>query len=144
MNGSSNLDGHLGEGMEVKGTLRFEGSVRIDGKFNGKIVSPAALILGPKAQVDGELDVCQLAVHGSLKGSVKASDRITIHGSGKVEADLDTDKLVIEPGAFFQGRCEMRREMSAEAGATRPPPPAAARPGAAKPGQAPVRPTEKG
>lgn len=110
MSGSGNLDGHLGEGMEVKGTLRFEGSVRIDGKFHGKIVSPATLILGPAARVDGELEVSQLAVHGALKGSVKATDRVTIHSSGKVEADLDTQKLVIEPGAFFQGRCDMRRE----------------------------------
>lgn len=110
MEATGNLDGHLGEGTEVEGTLRFEGSVRIDGKFSGKIISPATLILGPSAAVDGELEVAQLAVHGALKGTVHARDRITIHSSGKVEADLKTQRLVIEPGAFFQGRCEMERE----------------------------------
>jgi len=113
MSGSGNLDGHLGEGMEVKGTLRFEGSVRIDGRFVGKIVSPAALILGPAAFVDGEIEVSQLAVHGALKGSAKASERITIHATGKVEADLDTRRLVIESGAYFQGRCEMKGQATA-------------------------------
>ena len=110
MEATGNLDGHLGEGTEVKGTLRFEGAVRIDGKFSGKIISPATLILGPGAAVDGELQVAQLEVHGVLKGTVHARERVTIHSSGKVEADLKTQRLVIEPGAFFQGRCEMARE----------------------------------
>ena len=105
-----NMDGHLGEGIEVKGTLRFEGSVRIDGKFSGKIVSPATLILGPNATVEGEIQVGEVAVHGTLLGQVVASERITIHGSGRVEADLKTRRLVIEQGAFFQGRCDMEKE----------------------------------
>ena len=67
MDANHNLDGHLGQGMEVKGTLRFEGSVRIDGKFTGKVVSPATLILGPSALVDGE---------GRLVGLVSRADLI--------------------------------------------------------------------
>ena len=117
------MDGHLGEGIEVKGTLRFEGSVRIDGTFSGKILSPATLILGPKAKVDGELQVGEVAVHGSLRGQVVASERITIHGSGRVEADLKTKKLVIEQGAFFQGRCDMEQEKPKPAPAPAPAPP---------------------
>lgn len=125
MDGRGNLDGHLGEGTEIKGTLQFEGSVRIDGKFTGKIVSPATLILGPKAEVDGEVHVGELAVHGALRGQVIAGDRITIHGSGRVEADLRTKRLIIEQGAFFQGRCDM--EAAAREAKPKPPvaPPAA-------------------
>lgn len=110
MSASGNLDGHLGEGTEVTGTLRFEGSVRIDGKFKGKILSPASLILGPKALVDGELQVGELAVHGALRGQVRAAGRVTIHSSGKVEAEIKTKTLVVEPGAYFQGNCDMERE----------------------------------
>lgn len=110
MSASGNLDGHLGEGTEVTGTLRFEGSVRIDGKFKGKILSPASLILGPKALVDGELQVGELAVHGALRGQVRAAGRVTIHSSGKVEAEIKTRTLVVEPGAYFQGNCDMERE----------------------------------
>lgn len=125
MDGRGNLDGHLGEGTEVKGTLQFEGSVRIDGKFSGKIVSPATLILGPKAVVDGEVHVGDIAVHGLLRGQVIAGDRITIHGSGRVEADLHTKRLIIEQGAFFQGRCDMEAPPARE-GKPKTPPTAAA------------------
>jgi cytoskeletal protein CcmA (bactofilin family) len=126
------MDGHLGEGIEVQGTLRFEGSVRIDGKFTGKVFSPATLILGPNATVDGEIQVGEIEVHGTLLGQVVASERVTIHGSGKVEADLKTKRLVIEQGAFFQGRCDMQREAS-------PVKPAPVQP--AKPAPAPMAPT---
>lgn len=102
-----NLDGHLGEGTEIKGTLRFEGSVRIDGKFQGTIVSPATLILGPSAVVDAELKVGELAVHGALRGQVQAASKVTIHSSGKVEAEIKTRRFVVEPGAFYRGRCDM-------------------------------------
>lgn len=113
-----NLDGHLGEGIEIKGTLRFEGSVRIDGKFVGKVVSPATLIVGPNAVVDGEVEVGEIEIHGALRGQVKASQRATIHGTGKVDADLDTHSLVIEPGAHFNGRCEMRKKEAPKPAAT--------------------------
>ena len=124
MEANHNLDGHLGQGMEVKGTLRFEGSVRIDGKFTGKVVSPATLILGPTATVDGEVEVGELEVHGTLRGQVKAAQRTSIHSTGKVDADIDTTSLVIEPGAHFNGRCEMRKKEAAKPAA--PPAPAAA------------------
>ena len=124
MDARGNMDGHLGEGIEVEGTLRFEGSVRIDGRFKGKIISPATLILGPNAKVDGELQVGAVEVHGGLQGQVVASERVTIHSSGKVEADLKTKRLVIEQGAFFQGRCDMQRPTPAEPAKAAPPAPA--------------------
>lgn len=127
-----NMDGHLGEGIEVKGTLRFEGSVRIDGKFSGKILSPATLILGPQASVEGEIHVGEVAVHGTLRGQVVASERITIHGTGRVEADLKTRKLVIEQGAFFQGRCDMEQEKPQAQPVRKEGSPAPQRPEAAK------------
>jgi len=125
-----NLDGHLGKGIEIKGTLRFEGSVRIDGKFVGKVISPATLIVGPNAVVDGEVEVGEIEIHGSLRGQVKASQKATIHATGKVDADIDTRTFVIEPGARFNGRCEMQKK-EAEKAVT---PPAAAKPAGDKGG----------
>lgn len=113
MSTTGNLDGHLGEGIEIDGTLHFKGSVRIDGKFTGKVFAATTLILGPRAMLQGEVEVGELAVHGALKGQVRAAERVTIHASGRVEADLNTDKLVIEPGAYFRGRCEMTRNKAA-------------------------------
>lgn len=131
-----NLDGHLGKGIEIKGTLRFEGSVRIDGKFVGKVISPATLIVGPDAVVDGEIEVGEIEIHGAVRGQVKAAQKATIHATGRVDADIDTRSLVIEPGARFNGRCEMHRK-EARKPATPAPGAQSANAGSSAPGTAP-------
>lgn len=128
---NNNMDGHLGKGIEIKGTLRFEGSVRIDGKFVGKVISPATLIVGPDAVVDGEIEVGEIEVHGAVRGQVKVAQKATIHASGVVEADIDTRSLVLEPGARFNGRCEMQKKEAAKPVAPAPTP--GAKPAAAPP-----------
>jgi len=74
------------------------------------VISPATLIVGPGAVVDGEVEVGEIEVHGSLRGQVKASQRATIHATGRVDADIDTRSLVIEPGAQFNGSCAMQKK----------------------------------
>lgn len=104
---NGNREGRLGEGLKVKGTLRFDGVVQIDGEFSGKIESSAKLILGPKARVDAEVHVGELSVHGTLRGQITATGRVTVHSGGSVEADVRSPRFAIEKGAFFQGHCDM-------------------------------------
>ena len=72
-------------------------------------------------------------MHGQLRGQVRALERVTIHGTGRVEAELHTARLVIEEGAFYQGRCDMEREKPPQK-APAPAPAAAAESAAALPG----------
>jgi len=104
------LNGFLDKGSHLKGELFFEETFRIDGKFEGKIPGGSELILGDSAEVDAEIQVDRLSVNGSLKGSVRAAERIELHPSARVTADLQTPVLRIEEGAFFQGSCDMTRE----------------------------------
>ena len=101
------LNGFLDKGSYLKGELSFEETFRIDGKFEGKIPSGSELILGDSAEVDAEIHVERLSINGSLKGTVRASERIEIHPRARVTADLQTPVLRIEEGAFFQGSCDM-------------------------------------
>ena len=101
------LNGFLDKGSYLKGELSFEETFRIDGKFEGKSPSGSELILGDSAEVDAEIHVERLSINGSLKGTVRASERIEIHPRARVTADLQTPVLRIEEGAFFQGSCDM-------------------------------------
>lgn len=101
------LDGRLAEGTHIKGTLKFDRVVQIDGRFEGSVKSSGKLILGPSAKVDAELEVGELEVHGELRGEVRAKDRILIGDGGLVEANITTGRLAIETGAIFRGHCEM-------------------------------------
>lgn len=106
------LNGFLDSGSFVTGDLSFEQTFRIDGKFEGRIRSGSELIIGDAAEVDAEIEVRRLSVNGSLRGKVRATERIEIHPKARVFADLATPLLKIEEGALFQGSCQMGQEPS--------------------------------
>lgn len=101
------LNGFLDRGSHFQGELTFEESFRIDGKFDGKIRAGSELILGETAEVSGEIEVGRLSVNGSLKGTVRARERIEILPRSRVLADLQTPVLRVEEGAYFEGSCKM-------------------------------------
>src|SRR5881628_1445335 len=45
----------LARGFEFKGTLTFEGTVRIDGMVSGAIYSKGTVILGEHAVIEGDI-----------------------------------------------------------------------------------------
>lgn len=105
--GTGELNGFLDRGSIFHGDLEFEDTMRIDGRFKGKITSKNELIVGESAQVEGEIHVGRIAISGTVTGKIKADQRIEIHRSGRVFCELDTPALVIEEGAVFQGSCAM-------------------------------------
>ena len=101
------LNGFLDAGSHIEGDLHFEDTFRIDGRLSGRVVSNGDLVVGEQGQVEGELRVGRIFISGTVKGSVRATQRVEITAQGKVNADLETPSLLIEDGAFFEGRCSM-------------------------------------
>ena len=104
---SGDLNGFLDRGSIFKGELEFEDTMRIDGKFNGKIHSKNELIVGESAHIEGDVHVGRIAISGTVVGKIIADQRVEIHRNGKVYSDIDTPALIIEEGAIFQGNCVM-------------------------------------
>ena len=104
---SGELNGFLDRGATFKGELEFEDTMRIDGRFHGKIVSKNELIVGESATIEGDVLVGRVAISGTVIGKIVASQRVEIHRNGKVYSDIDTPALIIEEGAIFQGNCVM-------------------------------------
>ena len=106
----------LGEGVEVVGDLSFTHGLRVDGTVKGKVRSEATLVIGPKGKVEGEVSIRRVSITGEFRGTVHASDRVEIHREGKVYGDLYTPCLIIEAGAFFEGKCNMSEQKVAKPG----------------------------
>lgn len=104
---SGELNGFLDRGSSFKGELEFEDTMRIDGRFNGKIISKNELIVGESATIEGDVLVGRVAISGTVIGKIVAAQRVEIHRNGKVYSDIDTPALIIEEGAIFQGNCVM-------------------------------------
>ena len=113
MKKSGDLNGFLDRGSSFKGELEFEDTMRIDGKFNGRIRSKNELIVGESAHIEGEIHVGRIAISGTVVGKIQADQRVEIHRNGKVYSDIDTPALIIEEGAIFQGNCVMGEKKGA-------------------------------
>ena len=103
------LTAFLSNGTNFKGDLTFEGTVRIDGRFEGNINSKDALVIGENATVDAEIHVGQIIISGRVSGNIAAAESVEINSKAQVHGNikLSGNKLTIHEGAVFSGGCEM-------------------------------------
>lgn len=114
------LNGFLDRGSTFRGELEFEDTMRIDGRFIGKVISKNELIVGDSATIEGEILVGSVAISGTVRGKIKVTGRIEIHRNGRVYSDLETPALIIEEGAIFEGNCVMVKDVAKGAAPVKP------------------------
>ena len=100
----------LGKGTEFKGVLSFEGTIRVDGKVEGEIVSKDTLIAGDSAYLNGDITVGTIISSGKIEGNVNAGQRVHLIAPANVQGNIRTPKLIIEEGVIFDGKAEMSGE----------------------------------
>ena len=103
----SDLNALLGRGSEFDGKLSFEGTVRIDGRFTGTIVTSDTLVIGEGAEVNAEISCGSIIVHGTIAGNVKASVSVELHPPARVTGNVETPALLVQKGVTFNGQCKM-------------------------------------
>jgi len=97
----------LGAGAEFEGKLTFKGTVRIDARFKGSIVTNDVLVVGEHALIDAEITCGTVVVEGEVNGNIKAKSAVELHKSAKVRGNVETSSLSVEKGAFLQGEMKM-------------------------------------
>nr|WP_255652988.1 bactofilin BacM [Corallococcus sp. AS-1-12] len=110
----------LGKGSEFEGKLTFEGQVRIDGKFNGQIVTKDVLVIGDGARVQAEIQAGTVIINGTVEGNVRATQLIELKQPGRVKGNLETPSLSMDRGVIFEGSLKM--ENLGKGGGNPPPP----------------------
>jgi cytoskeletal protein CcmA (bactofilin family) len=98
----------LGHEAVFEGTIEFKGTVRLDGKVKGKIVSnDGTVIIGDKATVEAEIDVETVIIKGSVTGKVQARNRIEAYPPARILGELQAPTISIDSGVVFNGSCSM-------------------------------------
>jgi cytoskeletal protein CcmA (bactofilin family) len=101
------LNGFVDAGCIIRGELEFSSSFRVDGRIEGKVRSSSELIIGDGGVVDGEIMVARCAVGGEVRGTITASERVVLHATARVFAEITTPALVMEDGALLEGKVSM-------------------------------------
>ena len=97
----------IGRGAEFKGTLKDEESIRIDGKFEGKIQVEGNIIVGEDAIVKANIEAKSVSIGGKVVGDINSEERVELFSSGSLEGKVKASDLTIAEGAFFNGECRM-------------------------------------
>lgn len=111
--GQATLNSMLGQGCKIKGDIEIQGTMRIDGHFEGSISCPETLIIGKTGVVKADVKVKNAVIGGKLVGNIAASNKIELQSGSHVEGDIQTARLVIDEGVFFEGNCKMGTATSA-------------------------------
>lgn len=97
----------LGEGTFIKGDIVANSDIRIDGELNGTLEAKGRVVIGPKGKIEGTITCKNIEVSGFIKGKINISELLNMKSSAKIEGDIVSGKLSIEPGAIFTGTCTM-------------------------------------
>lgn len=106
----TNIESIISEGVEIKGDITSQSSIRLDGKVEGRIESKGDLIVGEKGYIKGEIKVTNLMLAGKIEGNTAALGRFEITSTGKMYGDLTCNLLTIEEGGYLDGTSKMFRD----------------------------------
>lgn len=106
------LSGLLGAGSSWTGELLFDGRVRVDGLFDGRIATPDFLEVGPSGEVRGTIEAAQVLVAGTVDGNIHARERVTLLETARVRGRVQAPWVDVRPGAQLDAWVVAVRDMA--------------------------------
>jgi cytoskeletal protein CcmA (bactofilin family) len=97
----------LATGTYVKGDIRAEDDLRIDGKFEGNIECTGKIIIGPQAELIGNIQCQNIDLMGTISGNITIQETASLKASVKFTGEIVSKYIEIEAGASFNGTCKM-------------------------------------
>jgi cytoskeletal protein CcmA (bactofilin family) len=99
---------NLASDVEIKGSIKFQHDLSIDGKIEGEVTSPnGVLVVGQNAELRGEVKTKSVTVYGRVHGNITVDERCELKANAQLHGDLKAARLVIEEGATFVGKSEV-------------------------------------
>lgn len=99
----------LGKDLHIKGELSFGRLLRVDGSFEGTLLSEGKLIVGPTGSVKSDLSLEEADIAGKVEGSITVQGNLTLRATAEVQGDITASTLVIEKGAILLGHVSISR-----------------------------------
>ncbi|NLJ72153.1 MAG: polymer-forming cytoskeletal protein [Syntrophomonadaceae bacterium] len=103
------IESVISTGVEIKGEINSKGSLRIDGKVEGKLDILGDIVLGEKGYINGEIKTENIILAGKIEGNVYAKNRLEITASGTLYGDITCNTLIVEEGGILEGKTKMTK-----------------------------------
>ena len=106
----------IGEKSYFTGNFSINGSLRIDGRFEGKSLKADQLYIGHDGKVKTNIEAVSVIVEGLIMGNINATSRVLLMPTAKVYGDIRTPELIIQNGVLLEGRCTIANDLRTSAG----------------------------
>ena len=97
----------ISSGTSLKGDVKSESDLRIDGTIHGNVYSSAKIIIGPSGVVEGNIEGANADITGKVTGNINVKELLQLRGECHVNGNISATKLQIDPTAMFNGKCQM-------------------------------------
>ncbi len=103
---SQTVNAFVGKGVEFKGVISYDGTVRIDGHVEGEIHT-GTLLVGEDAVITATVTAGTIICKGKIMGDIQAKEKVKLRAPAVVNGSVTTPMLSMEEGVLFNGKCEM-------------------------------------
>lgn len=100
----------VAKGTKIEGEVRCETDIRLDGSLIGLLIAKAKVVLGQTGLIDGDVICVDADVSGTIMGTLKVRGLLHLKSTAVITGTIKTKKLVIDPGAVFNGAISMKME----------------------------------
>lgn len=97
----------LGSGTKITGDISADSDIRLDGELDGNIKCSGKVILGPQGRIKGEIDCQNAVIEGTIEGVLRVAELLQVKDSARINGEIKTLKLMVQPGAIFNVKCQM-------------------------------------
>jgi cytoskeletal protein CcmA (bactofilin family) len=105
----------IGHKSHFTGRFAVQGSLRIDGKFEGEALIVDKVFIGPKGKVKTDIFASSVVVEGILIGNIQATSRVLLLPTSRILGDIQTPELIIQAGTILKGRCSISHDSEQDA-----------------------------
>ena len=104
---STSSSNSLIQGTNVEGSVYAEKDIRIDGTMKGTLVCKGKVIIGPTGTIIGDVQCENAVIEGRFDGILTVGEVLHVKETAKIEGDISTQKLIVQPGSIFNVKCKM-------------------------------------
>jgi len=117
------VDTLIGDLTTITGDLVFSGGLHVEGKVVGNISTSstddnALLILNENGVIEGDVEVPNMVINGTVKGDLHAHGHVELAANAKIHGNVYYNLVEMAVGAQINGNLVHREESSVDLGYT--------------------------
>ena len=99
-------------GTEITGDIVSDANLLIEGEIIGNVSCSGKVMIGTSGKIKGNLVCVNAEIDGAMDGELTIENLLVLHSTARIKGDIQTMKLTIEEGAYFEGACVMKSPVS--------------------------------